>query len=490
MDYLPVFLKVKGRRAVITGGGQRAARKADLLLRAGCELTVVAPSLEAELAQLANEYDIDHRTGPVKAEYLAGCAVAVGAADDGDVNQQLYDLAVDQGIPVNIVDRPELCGFIMPAVVDRSPVLVAVSSGGAAPLLTRLLKARFETLVPAAYGRLAVFAGEYRDRVKALIPGAAARRRLWENLIGGPVAEYLFSGQEAAARALVEDMLEEAAGGGDGPPTGEVYLVGTGPGDPDLLTFRALRLMQQADVVLYDRLIGDGILNLVRRDAERIYVGKMPRDHTVAQEQIGELLLRLAREGKRVLRLKGGDPFVFGRGGEEIEALAAEGIAFQVIPGVTAACGCASYAGIPLTHRDHAQACVFVTGHGKDGTLDLNWDLLVQPRQTVVVYMGLASLATIAGELISHGAAARTPAAMIENGTRKGQRVIVGTLETLPELVAKAGVGGPVLIIIGSVVTLRERLSWYAEEEHMAETPGDGSKLPLPVISSGQVWKS
>lgn len=488
MDYLPVFLKVKGRRAVITGGGRRAARKADLLLRAGCELTVVAPSLEAELARLASEYDIDHRTGPVAAEDLAGCALAVGASDDGDVNQRLHDLAVEQGIPVNIVDRPELCGFIMPAVVDRSPVLVAVSSGGAAPLLTRLLKARFETLVPAAYGRLAVFAGEYRDRVRALVPSAAARRRFWENLIAGPVAEYLFSGQEAAARALVGEMLENAAGGG--PPTGEVYLVGTGPGDPDLLTFRALRLMQQADVVLYDRLIGDGILDLVRRDAERIYVGKMPREHTVAQEQIGELLARLAREGKRVLRLKGGDPFVFGRGGEEIEALASEGIAFQVIPGVTAACGCASYAGIPLTHRDHAQACVFVTGHGKDGVLDLNWELLVQPRQTVVVYMGLASLATIAGALISHGAAAQTPAAVIASGTRKGQRVITGTLETLPDLVVAAGIGGPALIIIGGVVTLRERLSWYAEEEHMAETPGDESRLPLPVISSSQVWKS
>jgi uroporphyrin-III C-methyltransferase/precorrin-2 dehydrogenase/sirohydrochlorin ferrochelatase len=283
-------------------------------------------------------------------------------------------------------------------------------------------------------------------------------------MIAGPIAEQLFSRQEAEAAALMDKLLGEATSDGDRPPRGEVYLVGTGPGDPDLLTFRALRLMQQADVVLYDRLIGEGILNLVRRDAERIYVGKMPKEHTVPQEEIGRMLIRLARQGKRVLRLKGGDPFVFGRGGEEIATLAENGVTFQVIPGVTAAIGCAAYAGIPLTHRDHAQGCVFVTGHEKDGKLNLNWNSLIQPRQTVVVYMGLSSLEAIIRGFLEHGADAATPAAVIENGTRTGQRVITGTLKSLPGMTAVAEIKSPALIIIGSVVNLREKLSWFADE--------------------------
>jgi uroporphyrin-III C-methyltransferase/precorrin-2 dehydrogenase/sirohydrochlorin ferrochelatase len=281
-------------------------------------------------------------------------------------------------------------------------------------------------------------------------------------MIAGPVAEHLFSGQEESAAALMDKLLDEAATDGDQSPRGEVYLVGTGPGDPDLLTFRALRLMQQADVVLYDRLIGDGILNLVRRDASRIYVGKMKEDHTVAQEEISEMLVRLAQEGKRVLRLKGGDPFVFGRGGEEIATLAENGVAFQVIPGVTAANGCSTYAGIPLTHRDHAQGYIVVTGHEKDGELNLNWDSLIQPRQTVVIYMGLTSLGSITEGFLKHGADPATPAAVIENGTREGQRVITGTLESLQDKSAVAEIKSPALIIVGSVVNLRDKLSWFA----------------------------
>jgi uroporphyrin-III C-methyltransferase/precorrin-2 dehydrogenase/sirohydrochlorin ferrochelatase len=288
------------------------------------------------------------------------------------------------------------------------------------------------------------------------------RRRFWEAMVSGPVAEHIFSNQLEQAGTLMDTHLEEAAASGDKPPAGEVYLVGTGPGDPDLLTFRALRLMQQADVVLYDRLIGEGILNLVRRDAKRIYVGKLKNNHTVSQEEIGRMLIELAQQGKRVLRLKGGDPFVFGRGGEEIEALSENGIAFQVVPGVTSANGCAAYAGIPLTHRDHAQSCVFVTGHEKDGELHLNWKTLIQPRQTVVLYMGLSSLGAITAGFLSHGADPATPAAVIENGTRAGQRVITGTLESLLEKTSQAGIKSPALIIVGSVVKLRGKLSWFA----------------------------
>ena len=462
MDHLPVFLNVKGKRALVVGGGTLAARKADMLVRAGCDLTVVAPELNDDLDRVVQEHKIRHKKTDLTADDVNGCAIAFGASADKAVNRKLHDLATAAGVLVNISDTTELCDFIMPAIVDRSPMLIAVASGGATPLLTRMLKARFETTIPAAYGRLAEFAGSYRDRVKDSIPNMTRRRRFWETMIDGPIAEHLLSGQEEQATALMEGLLKEAAGAGDRSPRGEVYLVGTGPGDPDLLTFRALRLMQQADVVLYDRLIGDGILNLVRRDASRIYVGKMKKDHSVPQEEIGEMLIRLAQEGKRVLRLKGGDPFVFGRGGEEIETLADNGINFQVIPGITAANGCATYAGIPLTHRDHAQGYLVVTGHEKDGQLNLNWDSLTQPRQTVVIYMGLTSLGTITEGFLSHGMDPATPAAIIENGTRAGQRVITGTLATLADKSTTAKIESPALIIVGSVVTLRDKLSWFA----------------------------
>jgi len=461
LDHLPIFLNVKGQRALVVGGGTLAARKADLLARAGCDLTVLTPEMNDDLARVVEEYKITHKTGDLSAEDVKGCVIVFGASADPAINQKVHELATAAGILVNISDTTDLCDFIMPAIVDRSPLLISISSGGATPLLTRMLKARFETTIPAAYGRLAEFAGSYRDRVKAAITNMARRRRFWETMIAGPVAEHLFSGQEEEATALMDRLLEDAAVDGDKMAEGEVYLVGTGPGDPDLLTFRALRLMQQADVVLYDRLIGDGILNLVRRDASRIYVGKMKNEHSVPQEEISEMLIRLAREGKRVLRLKGGDPFVFGRGGEEIATLADNGISFQVIPGITAANGCATYAGIPLTHRDHAQGYIVVTGHEKDGELNLDWKNLIQPRRTVVIYMGLSSLRTIVEGFLSNGADPDIPAAVIENGTRAGQRVIAGTLASLPEKSSEAEVKSPALIIIGSVVTLRDKLAWF-----------------------------
>jgi uroporphyrin-III C-methyltransferase/precorrin-2 dehydrogenase/sirohydrochlorin ferrochelatase len=474
MEHLPIFLNVKGRRTLVVGSGVTAARKADLLLRAGSDVTIVSPEIGEELSQLRASYEFTHKSSALAAEDLQGCLVVFACSSDDAVNQRLCKFAADAGIMVNVADNTENCDFTMPAVVDRTPLLIAISTGGSSPLLTRMLKARFETTIPAAYGRLAEFAGSYRDRIKAMVPDLTRRRRFWESMISGPVAEHLFSSQVEEADLLMENLLDEAAKEGDQPPVGEVYLVGTGPGDPDLLTFRALRLMQQADVVLYDRLIGEGILNLVRRDAERIYVGKLTNDHSVPQEEIGNMLIRLARQGKRVLRLKGGDPFVFGRGGEEIEALSENGVTFQVIPGVTAAVGCASYSGIPLTHRDHAQGCMFVTGHEKDGKLNLNWKSLIQPRQTVVVYMGLSSMAAITKGFIANGADPATPAAVIENGTRAGQRVITGTLESLSEQTAVAGIKSPALIIIGGVVTLRDKLSWFANKTREQQNTANG----------------
>jgi uroporphyrin-III C-methyltransferase / precorrin-2 dehydrogenase / sirohydrochlorin ferrochelatase len=459
MKLLPIFLNVKDQPCLVVGGGEVAARKVALLRRAFARVTVIAPSLCASLAELAQTNDIVHKAADFAPADVAGFMLIVAATNDLAVNRQVSEAARAQGVPVNVVDQPELCSFVMPSIIDRSPVVVAVSSGGASPVLARLLRARLETLVPASYGRLAQLVEKFRTQVKAKLKTTVERRRFWESILQGPVAEMLLAGQEKAAYAALREAVQQAPGREHA--LGEVYVVGGGPGDPDLLTFRALRLMQQADVVLYDRLIAKQVLELVRRDAERIYVGKKRELHAVRQEEIHKLMVKLARQGKRVLRLKGGDPFVFGRGGEEIGTLAEEGIPFQVVPGITAASGCAAYAGIPLTHRDYAQSCIFVTGHQQGDAIDLNWDALVQPQQTVVIYMGLTGLPIICRELIAHGMAADMPAALVEQGTTAQQRVFIGNLQTLPDIVSTAAVHAPTLIIVGEVVRLQQKLAWF-----------------------------
>ncbi|CAD5109447.1 siroheme synthase CysG [Zestomonas carbonaria] len=457
MDFLPLFHNLKGRPVLVVGGGEVALRKARLLADAGASLRVVAPDVLDELRGLAAEvaqrgYDtVD----------LDGVVLAIAATDDEALNARVSRDAQARGVPVNVVDSPALCTVIFPAIVDRSPLLVAVSSGGDAPVLARLIRARIETWIPAAYGQLAGLAKKFRARVKAALPDVQQRRVFWEDVFQGQVAESVFAGKPGEGERLLEDKLSDAAPRA----LGEVYLVGAGPGDPDLLTFRALRLMQQADVVLYDRLVAPAIIELCRRDAERVYVGKQRADHSLPQEQINQRLVDLAKQGKRVLRLKGGDPFIFGRGGEEIEELAAHGIPFQVVPGITAASGCAAYAGIPLTHRDHAQSVRFVTGHLKDGSCDLPWADLVAPGQTLVFYMGLVGLPVICEQLIRHGRAADTPAALVQQGTTHKQRVFTGTLADLPELVARHEVHAPTLVIVGEVVKLRDKLAWFEGEQ-------------------------
>jgi uroporphyrin-III C-methyltransferase / precorrin-2 dehydrogenase / sirohydrochlorin ferrochelatase len=465
MDQLPVFFNIKGRKVAVVGGGGAAARKAELALRAGARVTVFADQLCGEFNELKPAPHFTQVTREPRAEDLEECAIFYCAAEDVDQNRRAHALAKVAHVPCNVVDTPELCDFTMPSIVDRSPVVIAVSTAGTSPILGRMIKARLETLLPAAYGRVAAFVGRYRKKVGGALKDFQQRRRFWEHVLDGPVVDLILAGHDAEAAAEFDVQLQAAARGAQHPQRGEVYLVGAGPGDPDLLTFKALRLMQRADVVLYDRLIGNGILSLVRRDAERIYVGKLPQDHTVPQQEISRMLLRLAQEGKRVLRLKGGDPFIFGRGGEEIELLAEAGIPFQVVPGITAASGCAAYAGIPLTHRDHAQTCVFVTGHTKDGQLDLDWSMLLQPRQTIAVYMGLAHLAKLARAFVEKGADSSLPVALIDNGTRPNQRVLSGTLNNIAERATAAGVKGPAILIIGSVVRLRERLDWFAPDE-------------------------
>ena len=455
MDFLPLFHKLQGRVVLVVGGGEVALRKARLLSDAGGQLRVVAPEVRGELTALAGEGRV-HLRGYDSAD-LQGVALVIAATDDEPLNARISAEAQALGIPVNVVDAPALCSVIFPAIVDRSPLIVAVTSGGDAPVLARLIRAKIETWIPSTYGQLASLAKKFRERVKQLFPDVQQRRVFWEDVFQGQIAESVFAGKLGEGERLLEAKIAGAAPRA----LGEVYLVGAGPGDPDLLTFRALRLMQQADVVLYDRLVAPAIIELCRRDAERIYVGKRRAEHAVPQEEINQLLVDLAKQGKRVLRLKGGDPFIFGRGGEEIEQLAAEGIPFQVVPGITAASGCAAYAGIPLTHRDHAQSVRFVTGHLKDGSTDLPWTDLVAPGQTLVFYMGLVGLPQICQALIDHGRAADTPAALVQQGTTQNQRVFTGTLASLPQLVAEHEVHAPTLVIVGEVVTLREKLAWF-----------------------------
>ena len=462
MEYLPLFHNLRGSQVLIVGGGEIALRKSRLIADAGALLRVVAPAIDAQLLELVQASGGVAITRGYQEGDLDGCQLVIAATDEQALNATVSADARRRCVPVNVVDAPALCSVIFPAIVDRSPLVVAVSSGGDAPVLARLIRAKLETWIPSAYGELAGLAARFRQQVKNLYPDVQQRRAFWEEVFQGPIADRQLAGQGAEAQRLLQAKVDGA------PPhaPGEVYLVGAGPGDPDLLTFKALRLMQQADVVLYDRLVAPPILELCRRDAERIYVGKRRAEHAVPQDQINQQLVVLAKQGKRVLRLKGGDPFIFGRGGEEIEELAAHGIPFQVVPGITAASGCSAYAGIPLTHRDYAQSVRFVTGHLKDGTSDLPWHDLVSPAQTLVFYMGLIGLPIICEQLIRHGRAADTPAALVQQGTTANQRVFTGTLADLPRLVAEHEVHAPTLVIVGEVVQLREKLAWFEGAQH------------------------
>lgn len=459
MKYLPIFMNIRDRQCLVVGGGEIAARKAGLLLEAGAKVTVMAPQLCQTLSRWESEKKIQRRPCPFDESIdISEYRLVIAATNNADINQLISDKAAKTNTPVNVVDHADAGTFIMPSIVNRDPVQIAISTGGASPVLARLLRGRLESLIPAAYGRLAALVEEYREKVKQRFDNIQQRRAFWEQVFQGRISELLFSGKDKQARQALQAALDA---GEAKDQVGEVYLVGAGPGDPDLLTFRALRLMQQADVVLHDRLVSQPILDMVRRDAERIYVGKQRRHHSVRQERINELMVELARQGKRVLRLKGGDPFIFGRGGEEIETLAAHGIPFQVVPGITAAAGCASYAGIPLTHRKYAQSCTFVTGNLKDGTIDLNWDSLAADNQTIVFYMGLKGLSQICAQLIAHGLSADTPAAIVQQGTTRHQRVLTGTLTSLPAMAEKENILPPTLIIVGQVVQLHEKLAWY-----------------------------
>lgn len=478
MEYFPIFLRLAGEPALIVGGGEVAARKVDLLLRAGATVSVVAPELTDALAERARAGQIEYLAEEFRPEMLDGKRLVIAATDKHSVNAWVAHQAERRNIPVNVVDDRELSRFIVPAIVDRSPVVVAVGSSGDAPVLTRRLREKLESFLPQRLGLLAKLAGSLRSSVKARIESGAARRRFWERFFDGAIAADVLAGRADPDSAEIRSRIERAVHGASDSQAapGEVVLVGAGPGDPGLLTLRALRALQNADVVLYDRLVSNEVLDLARRDAQRVYVGKAPGSTHVSQEQINDLLVDLAKQGKRVCRLKGGDPFIFGRGGEELEALARAGIRFEVVPGVTAAAGCAAYAGIPLTHRDHAQALTFVTGHCKGETDKVDWELLARPGQTSVFYMGLGHLDYILGKLREHGVPAERSAAIVEEGTRAKQRVIAGTLADLADRVRAAGVEPPALLIVGEVTRLHETLKWF------------NAGATVPTFTAGDAW--
>ena len=466
MDFLPVFLNIKNKTCLVVGGGEVATRKIMLLLQAGAQVSVVSPELDAALKGYLVHGQIKFCAKYFQPEQLKNIVLVIAATDDRATNQLVSEAAQQRQIPVNVVDDPNLCTFIMPSIVDRSPLLIAISSGGQSPVLARLLRAQLEIMIPVAYARLTAMAGKFRQHVKQHFTHPEKRRIFWEKLLQGRFTEMVLAGKDKAAQAYLLQSLQQEK---DESLQGEVYLVGAGPGNPDLLTFRAMRLMQQADVVVYDRLVSPAILDMVRRDATRIYAGKERNRHTLEQESINQLLVRLAQEGKRVLRLKGGDPFIFGRGGEEIETLASCHIPFQVVPGITAASGVAAYSGIPLTHRDYAQSCIFVTGHLKNNSIDLDWPYLARPNQTIVIYMGLLGLPVLCQQLIAHGLPDSTPAAIIQQGTTQKQKIITGTLQTLPNLAAAANLTPPTLIIVGEVVQLHQNLAWFEPAEEISQ---------------------
>jgi uroporphyrin-III C-methyltransferase/precorrin-2 dehydrogenase/sirohydrochlorin ferrochelatase len=471
MQTLPIFARLDGRRCLVAGAGAVAARRVDQLLQAGAEVAVVAPDFIEALRDLANKGRIEAIDGPFERRMIDDCWLVVAATDCDEVNREVAGACEAARILCNVVDQPALCTFIMPAIIDRDPITIAISSRGQTPVLARWIKGLIEEALPNRIGALAALAGRWRDRVRAVLPDIDGRQRFWQDMFHGDVAEHAFAGREteseAALEAALERRLDEAA---DQPASGQAYLVGAGPGDPELITLRGKKLLGRADAVLYDRLVNPEILRFARRDAELIPVGKTAGKPSIRQEQLNRLLVNLVASGKHVCRLKGGDPMIFGRVGEELEALTEAGLPFQIVPGVSAVSGCAAYAGIPLTMRDEARAVLIATGHTSDhsaGNLEA-----FRPDQTLALYMGIANFAAIAETLIERGAGKDMPLAVIENGTSRSQRVIRATLGELPELAARHGIQSPALLLIGETVRYASRFSWF--NSRIPDSGGNG----------------
>tara|TARA_B100001113_G_scaffold352542_1_gene354244 strand:- start:3666 stop:5069 length:1404 start_codon:yes stop_codon:yes gene_type:complete len=461
MKYFPFFLQLDKLPCLIVGGGSVAERKIDLLIKANADITIASIEFTDYILELAKKNNIKCITTKYTGDLLKQkkYKFVIAATNNVSLNEEIAADCDKCNIIINVVDQPEICDFIFPSILERGDITVAVSTGGASPVLARVLRTKLETMVPSNYGKLAEIVSKNRIKVRNKMEKFSSNKIFWEKMLNGKFLELVLAGKNEEAEVFLDSQIENFDE--DVANQGEVYLVGAGPGDPDLLTFKALRLMQQADIALYDRLVHPSIVDLIRRDATKIYVGKERDNHVVRQEEINHLLVKYAKEGKKVLRLKGGDPFIFGRGGEEIETLADEKVAFQVVPGITSASGCSAYSGIPLTHRDYAQSCIFVTGHLKEGKLDLDWKKLIQPNQTIVFYMGLVSIDIICAELTNNGLDADTPCALVQQGTTNTQKEFVSTLEKMPNLVKTKKPKAPTIFIIGGVVALRDKLKWY-----------------------------
>ncbi|TMN96695.1 siroheme synthase CysG [Pseudoalteromonas sp. S558] len=460
MQYLPIFTKLDNKPVLVVGGGEVALRKCRAFLKARASVTLVAPWFCDELKEHARNNEVTLIDAYFDESHLDGKMLVIAATDRDEVNNNVFELANARNVFVNVVDDQPKCTFIFPSIVDRDPITIAISSAGTAPVLARRLREKLETLIPHHIGPLATLVGGFRNKVKKRFKHFSDRRQFWEGVFDSSVVSKVQTGDTQAAQQQLEQMLDAKA-----EPEGEVYVVGAGPGDPELLTLKALQLMQQADVVVYDFLVSDEIMELVRRDADLICVGKRLGDHSVVQEDTNQMLVDLAKQGKKVCRIKGGDPFIYGRGGEEVQVLAANNVNYQIVPGITAAAGCSAYAGIPLTHRDHAQAIQFVTGHCKKDGQELDWQSLAKANQTLAIYMGVIKSPHIQSELLKHGRKADTPVAIIENGTRKNQRVITGQLGELADLIQRNSIISPALLIIGEVAALHSQLAWFGKNE-------------------------
>ncbi|AQQ00015.1 uroporphyrinogen-III C-methyltransferase [Pseudoalteromonas aliena] len=460
MQYLPIFTKLDNKPVLVVGGGEVALRKCRAFLKARASVTLVAPWFCDELKEHAHNNEVTLIDAYFDESHLDGKMLVIAATDRDEVNNNVFELANARNVFVNVVDDQPKCTFIFPSIVDRDPITIAISSAGTAPVLARRLREKLETLIPQHIGPLATLVGGFRDKVKKRFKHFSDRRQFWEGVFDSSVVSKVQTGDTQAAQQQLEQMLDAKA-----EPEGEVYVVGAGPGDPELLTLKALQLMQQADVVVYDFLVSDEIMELVRRDADLICVGKRLGDHSVVQDDTNQMLVDLAKQGKKVCRIKGGDPFIYGRGGEEVQVLAANNVNYQIVPGITAAAGCSAYAGIPLTHRDHAQAIQFVTGHCKKDGQELDWQSLAKANQTLAIYMGVIKSPHIQSELLKHGRKADTPVAIIENGTRKNQRVVTGQLGELADLIQRNSIISPALLIIGEVAALHSQLAWFGKNE-------------------------
>ncbi|NMF50344.1 uroporphyrinogen-III C-methyltransferase [Pseudoalteromonas arctica] len=460
MQYLPIFTKLDNKPVLVVGGGEVALRKCRAFLKARASVTLVAPWFCDELKEHAHNNEVTLIDAYFEESHLDGKMLVIAATDRDEVNNNVFELANARNVFVNVVDDQPKCTFIFPSIVDRDPITIAISSAGTAPVLARRLREKLETLIPHHIGPLATLVGGFRDKVKKRFKHFSDRRQFWEGVFDSSVVSKVQTGDTQAAQQQLEQMLDAKA-----EPEGEVYVVGAGPGDPELLTLKALQLMQQADVVVYDFLVSDEIMELVRRDADLICVGKRLGDHSVVQDDTNQMLVDLAKQGKKVCRIKGGDPFIYGRGGEEVQVLAANNVNYQIVPGITAAAGCSAYAGIPLTHRDHAQAIQFVTGHCKKDGQELDWQSLAKANQTLAIYMGVIKSPHIQSELLKHGRKADTPVAIIENGTRKNQRVVTGQLGELADLIERNSIISPALLIIGEVAALHSQLAWFGKNE-------------------------